>query len=236
MLLAGGPAADAASVAEILRHWFPAPASVHAAANDTYPILAAEMALVARAVPGRQREFATGRWLARQGLRQLGFPDQPLLSGRLRNPLWPAGILGTISHDSGICAVILLRKTPQVRGIGIDLADVTRHAGRMQGLSSMFVANAGELQAIERLRVDAEPELVLFSLKESILKALAFRLTDFIDLRMIEVVADGPLSCRVFGERIDAALFAAIAGDYLVTAAIVRGEDTLGLDARGHGG
>src|SRR5436190_16747206 len=92
-------------VASCLTRWLPHETYVQAVAIDDYPVLPEELALVADAVERRRREFVTGRWLARAGLRHFGLPDRPILRGRLHNPLWPDGVLGTLSHDGALCAV-----------------------------------------------------------------------------------------------------------------------------------
>ena len=91
-----------------LKQWFPT-AFVRAAEIKSYPLLQEEEALVVRAVASRRNEFSTGRWLARQGLQGLGLADSPIGMGRLRNPLWPSNVVGTISHDGDLCAVALLK-------------------------------------------------------------------------------------------------------------------------------
>jgi 4'-phosphopantetheinyl transferase EntD len=215
-----GFANQAGSVMHILEQWFPSHAFIEAAAIGDYPILPGESALVANAVLSRRQEFATGRWLARQALRKLGLPDHPIPTGRLKNPLWPPGIIGTISHDGALCAVAVMQANGSIGGIGIDLMWLPRHAGRMNDLLPMFMTDPDELQVVARLDSAAEPAMLLFSLKEALLKALSFRLTDFIDLRSIEI---GQPGCSVFGDPIRTILFAATIGDYLVTAAIADG-------------
>src|SRR5690242_4153856 len=61
----------------------------------------AEAAQIQGAVEARRREFATGRHCARQALAALGVPATPLLSGGHREPLWPAGVVGSITHCTG---------------------------------------------------------------------------------------------------------------------------------------
>jgi len=80
----------------------------------------AERALIARAVPKRQHEFATGRRLAYELLAQLGSPDYALLADADRTPLWPAGIVGSISHSRGLC-VVALAKRSALAGLGVDV-------------------------------------------------------------------------------------------------------------------
>lgn len=78
-----------------------------------------EAAAVSRANARRRREFATGRWLARKALTQLGFPDGPLPVGSDRAPLWPVGSVGSISHTDDYC-VAVVATNPPYRSLGID--------------------------------------------------------------------------------------------------------------------
>jgi enterobactin synthetase component D len=211
---------EAAEVARLLTRWMPDGTFVQAAGIDDHPVLPAEAALVATAVERRRHEFVTGRWLARAGLRHFGLPDRPILMGRLRNPLWPNGMIGTISHDGALCAVAL-RRRDSVRGIGIDLIERTRRAGRMDDLAPMFLTNSDELAVIGALDVAADPWMVLFSLKEAVIKALSFRLDDFVDMRAIEIRQGEPFAIRIADATIDVELFAAMT-EYLVTAATIR--------------
>jgi enterobactin synthetase component D len=215
-------AGESRQVVSRLTHWLPHETYVQAAAIDDYPILPEELALVADAVERRRREFMTGRWLARAGLRHLGLPDRPILMGRLRNPLWPDGVLGTLSHDGELCAVAL-RRAGAVRGIGIDLMSLAQRAGRVADLAPMFVTSAGEMESIATLNVPADPAMLLFSLKEAAIKALSFRLVDFIDMRAIEICRAGDLfEIRMADGAIQAELSAAVTDRYLVTAATIR--------------
>jgi 4'-phosphopantetheinyl transferase EntD len=214
--------AAAAAIEAILGQWFPPPAFVRAMPVGDHPILAEEAELVAGAVTGRAREFATGRWLARQGLRHFRRPDRPIGMGRLREPLWPDGILGTLSHDGDLCAAVVAEAHAQApAGMGIDLMFMPRRNGHMEELAPMFVSTPGERTAAAALAVAAEPAMVLFSLKESAIKALRGRLDDFIDMRALEIRA-APLSGVILDGRMVAGQFrAAVAGDYLVTAMVL---------------
>jgi enterobactin synthetase component D len=216
-------ACEAGLVERTLRGWFPSETFIKAARIDDYPILPEEQALIARAVDRRRREFATGRWLAREGLRHFGLPDRPILIGRLRNPLWPQPVIGTISHDGDLCAVALRRKgMGPVRGIGMDLVCLSQQAGTMDELTSLFMANASELDSVAPLNVPVDPALLLFSLKESVIKAMASQLDGFIDMRAIEIRSADTLAIQMADRLIQADLFAAVTGEYLVTAVNVR--------------
>lgn len=210
------PEYDLEELEACLQCWFPSPAFVKVAPIGAYPILPEESAIVARAVPRRQEEFATGRWLSRQGLRSLGFPDAPIGVGRLRNPVWPPAVTGTISHDGDLCAVALIHRSGTPAGIGLDLVHLPGRNGRIEQLASVFVASAGELAAVAAFRLPVEPALLLFSLKESIVKAVSAYVGDFIDLRSIEIHR-GPIP-TLGGIRLDAEMHAAATPGYLVSA------------------
>ena len=79
-----------------------------------------EQVTIARAVPRRQREFATGRLLARELLGELGFAASPLVAGADRVPCWPAGAVGSIAHADGFCVVAVAR-SGDFSCLGVDL-------------------------------------------------------------------------------------------------------------------
>ncbi|MEV4420566.1 hypothetical protein AB0L40_11415 [Patulibacter sp. NPDC049589] len=60
-----------------------------------------EFVAVRHAVETRRREFVTGRACAHRALAALGVPVVPIMSGPNREPLWPEGVVGSITHGSG---------------------------------------------------------------------------------------------------------------------------------------
>ncbi len=210
---------EVAAIESILGTWFSEKAFVKASKIRFYPLLNAEKTLVADAVISRQKEFSTGRWLARQGLQQFGLPIEPIKIGRLRNPLWPDSLLGSISHDADYCAVVLVQKQAHNwAGIGIDLVALSQRAGKLNGLESMIMVNALELDAVSKLNLALEPALLLFSIKESVIKALSFYLDDFIDMRLVEIFYTDKILIKVSGYIVTGDVFAAITQNYLLTA------------------
>jgi 4'-phosphopantetheinyl transferase EntD len=125
--------------------------------------------LIARAVEGRRREFITARRCARAALRAFGYPDAPILPGPKREPQWPAGMTGSITHCAGYRAAAVARYT-DVSLLGID-AEPNRPLP--DGVAESIVA-PGEPEMLDRL-ADAHPEThwgrLLFSAKESLYKA-----------------------------------------------------------------
>lgn len=83
------------------------------------PLFPEEEAWITRAIPKRRREFAAGRWCARQALARLGLPDVPLPPAPDRLPRWPAGVVGSIAHSDTICiAAVAWRE--RVQALGVD--------------------------------------------------------------------------------------------------------------------
>jgi 4'-phosphopantetheinyl transferase EntD len=78
-----------------------------------------EELMVSRAVAKRRREFATARTCARVALGQLGFPPAAIPAGERGEPLWPDGVVGSITHCEGYRACALARAT-DILTIGID--------------------------------------------------------------------------------------------------------------------
>jgi 4'-phosphopantetheinyl transferase EntD len=74
---------------------------------------------VVRAIDKRRREFTAGRNCARLALAKIGIAPVAIDVGPAREPLFPAGVSGTITHTDGYCAAaVILRR--DVMSIGID--------------------------------------------------------------------------------------------------------------------
>jgi len=146
-----------------------------------------ERAFVASAVAKRQHEFSTGRVLARGLLSRLGHPDFPLLRAEDRIPVWPAGIVGSISHAGTVCLAAAARADVS-RGIGLDLepdepvdADIERVVCR--DTEHDWVAEAGEAERGRRRRI-------VFSVKEAVYKAFYPRTRTFWSFQDVRVEID----------------------------------------------
>jgi 4'-phosphopantetheinyl transferase EntD len=141
------------------------------AGDDDRPVklFPAEEAMVARAVEKRRREFATGRDCAHRALQRLGAAAGPVLSGNRGEPVWPAGVVGSITHCRGYrgCAVAA---ATDLAAIGIDAEP---HEPLPEGLIEK-VAGGEEKGALAEL-ARAEPAIawdrLLFSAKEALYKA-----------------------------------------------------------------
>ncbi len=127
-----------------------------------------ERAALGQAVEKRRREFITARACARQALAQLGLPPCAIATGERGQPLWPEGVLGSITHCAGYRACALARSGDLV-GVGIDAEP---HAPLPEGVLGQ-VARAEERLRLEEL-ARAEPAVhwdrLLFSAKEAVYK------------------------------------------------------------------
>jgi 4'-phosphopantetheinyl transferase EntD len=135
-------------------------------------------------VDRRRREFTAGRLSARAALRRLGVAEAPLLSNPDRTPRWPAGVVGSISHCRGFCAVVVARRE-HFAGLGLDveLADPLRPAVAAR------VCRPGELESLAGV---APPpgsswEKIVFSAKESTYKCYYPLARTFLGFHDVEV-------------------------------------------------
>lgn len=125
--------------------------------------------LIANAVEGRRREFITARRCARRALAVLGYAPTPIRPGLRREPVWPAGVAGSITHCGGYRAAAVAR-LGDLAALGIDAEPNDPLPDGAGGL----VTAPRERARLHLLRVDA-PEVhwdrLLFSAKESVYKA-----------------------------------------------------------------
>lgn len=147
----------------------------------------AEQTLVAHAVESRRREFATGRMLVRQLLEARGVRNFPLLRDDDRVPVWPEGIVGSISHTKNL-AVAVIASDDDFCGLGID---VEPDAAVESGIERMicrepeleWVGGGSEEERGTRCRI-------VFSIKEAVYKAFFPRIRTFWKFQDVEVEID----------------------------------------------
>jgi 4'-phosphopantetheinyl transferase EntD len=130
-------------------------------------LLPEEEGLLGRATEGRHREFMAGRTCARRALEDLGLPVTPVLRGAHRQPLWPAGIVGSITHCDNYCAAAVAYRTRLV-AIGID-AEI--HDALPSGILDMVAVKEERMWLRSHSEDTTHWDRVLFSAKESVYKA-----------------------------------------------------------------
>jgi 4'-phosphopantetheinyl transferase EntD len=83
----------------------------------------AEKALIAKAVLKRQNDFSTGRHCARKALKVLDVNDAEILMGEVKEPIWPDGFVGSISHSKKLTGAIVA-KDEDIAAIGLDIETI----------------------------------------------------------------------------------------------------------------
>jgi 4'-phosphopantetheinyl transferase EntD len=122
-----------------------------------------EERLIETAVKKRQQEFRAGRNAAHQALDELSAPWEPLMRDEKRQPLWPAGFLGSISHCRGEC-VAVCAKAGDLISLGIDVEPLEPLP---KGVAQ-YIHTPHDQATMEADR--SLPERLIFSAKESIYK------------------------------------------------------------------
>jgi 4'-phosphopantetheinyl transferase EntD len=140
-------------------------ANLHDCAEELVP---AERELVQKVSSKRRQEIATGRKLARQLLCKLGHSHFALLRDKDRVPLWPANVVGCISHKEPLCVVAIAPKG-EWTGLGLDIEpDEAPRPGLERMIAGpaerLWIAAAGPTESGRRCRA-------IFSAKEAVYKA-----------------------------------------------------------------
>jgi enterobactin synthetase component D len=152
---------------------------------------------------------------ARKCLSFFGVENFEILQGKFGEPLWPDGITGSITHHSGMAFAVSMPFDQ--RYIGIDIVD----------LSESLPDPAAVLNDIE-LRTGIEKnfknmELLLFSLKESVIKIMSPVLQEYVEFKDIEIEFDNNQWKVNFREELlDIELFWMSHGQYAFTTAILK--------------
>lgn len=164
-----------------------------------------EESLVANAVEARRREFITARRCAREALARLGYAPVAIHAGGKREPLWPAGLVGSITHTSGFRAAAVASRSV-LASIGID---TEQNDALPDGIEeAVTVAGEGEmLAALSRAYPATHWSRLLFCAKESVYKAwypLTGRQLGFEEARLtIDPVGTFAAKLLVDGARTD---------------------------------
>lgn len=134
------------------------------------PIAALELsALGDGPIAARRREFAAGRAAARQALHGLGADQVPILIGGSREPMWPNGTIGTITHSDGMAMAAVGWRTA-FSGVGLDVESLDR---AFPDLLAM-ITTASERVGLSRMLSQAPDRtaVAIFAAKEALYKAL----------------------------------------------------------------
>jgi len=88
--------------------------------GDPTNLLPTELTCTAGMVPQRREEFAAGRTAVRMAAMEDGSEPFAVPIGIDRAPIWPKGIIGSITHSSDVCLAAISR-SERFAAIGIDV-------------------------------------------------------------------------------------------------------------------
>jgi len=159
---------------------------------DESVLLHAERELLDAANANRCGEFAIGRYCARLALGHLGLAPKPILRDENGAPIWPQGILGSISHTRGLTVAIVVAEKLG-KGVGVDAEHIR---GRFPPDVFAAIGTAREKDLISRHPEPTRDRLryAIFSAKESVFKCLYGAFKERWPLEAIDIRVDAGLN------------------------------------------
>ncbi|MGI9513198.1 MAG: 4'-phosphopantetheinyl transferase family protein [Anderseniella sp.] len=170
--------------------------------GDPSRLPSVERTAIENAEPGRAREFAAGRQAARQALARMGLDRVTVPRSPERCPIWPTGIIGSISHSHKVAGAAVT-KDDRLIGLGFDLEQPT------VARPSDIVAKVMTIDEIRQFGCQDQKQLgshlaLVVSCKESVYKAVNPVIGEYFDFLDIEIELDK--SSRTFVARASASL------------------------------
>ena len=148
----------------------------------------------------RLSDFSTGRYCAIKALEQLGIQDAIIPIGEDRAPIWPEGIVGSISHCDSLTGAIVAKNSDHI-SLGLDIEEIGRVTPDLWDL--VFTENEKNYL----FRLSDEDILVqstaIFSIKEAFYKFQHPLTKTYLDFLDVEVALPGLTQVKVLVETID---------------------------------
>ncbi|HEY4078846.1 MAG TPA: 4'-phosphopantetheinyl transferase superfamily protein [Rhizomicrobium sp.] len=127
-----------------------------------------EAGYVSKSGDVRLRDFTLGRHCAHAVLARLGQPDFAIAPDANGAPIWPEGIIGSITHTKGYAAA-LAGRTDMFLAVGVD---AERIGGVTENLySRLFTAAECVRLSMQDAKGRGRDATILFSAKEAVYKA-----------------------------------------------------------------
>lgn len=153
---------------------------------------------LASAVFSRQIEYLLGRCCAREALARLGYPYQTNIPiGKDGCPIWPNGVVGSISHTGGL-AVAAVIDHRWAHSIGIDIEKKVSEKDAYELLPVIASPREGEILNSSFHEDLATAFTALFSVKETIYKALYPDIRHFFDFSEVQLTCYDPDEKKMF--------------------------------------
>ena len=132
--------------------------------DDALALLPEERGAFATSVDKVKRASGAARIVARSLMLQLGEPQQAIPKSASGAPVWPAGLVGSLAHDSRVAVAAMARRS-DFTGLGIDVEPAEPLDADLMNL----VATSGER---DRIADDPLQGRLLFAIKEAVYKSV----------------------------------------------------------------
>jgi 4'-phosphopantetheinyl transferase EntD len=170
-------------------------------------LLAAESDCIGDMVEKRRIEFTHGRHCTHRAMQLLGMPVVAIPKGADRAPVWPNGIIGSISH-SGDAAAAVITQSSELAAIGLDLESA-------EALSAEIAAMV--CRPDEQISDAGDRAKLLFCIKEAVYKCIYPRIGCYVDFQEMEVLLNegkATFGVRSHSQNFDAHLIKGLQGRY----------------------
>ena len=147
----------------------------------------------------RLSDFYTGRYCARKALEQLGLYDIIIPIGKYREPIWPDGIVGSISHCDKLVGAIVAKKSDHI-SLGLDIEEIGTVTPDIYDL--VFRENEKQYLSSFNGRELEEQSTLIFSIKEAFYKFQHPITKTFLDFLDVEVVTPNLSKIKVLSNNI----------------------------------
>jgi enterobactin synthetase component D len=200
---------------------------------------------IRNSVPKRQAEFIAGRICAQTVLKAYGIEGQGVGIGGHREPVWPPGFVGSITHNGQYAAAVAC-KNIALLGMGMDIETVIDDDARAAMVE--LVVSATELAYLQQMAASGACTLgfdrlltIVFSAKESFFKAAFAHVREYFDFDAAHVYEIDParqlirfrcvhaLSAHLPRGRECVAYFELLDAASILTVVLLQGEDGAGV-------
>lgn len=173
------------------------------------------------ATAGRKRraDFSTGRDCAREALSVLGIDPVAILKGMHGEPIWPEGVVGSLTHCRGYYGAVVAWDE-DVRSIGIDAEP---HVGISEEALEAIARPEELAHAQDEVGSGIHVGKVLFCAKEAVYKAwfpVARTKLSFLDV-FVRLASGGTFSVSACGDADVGGVLPALDGRWRVTSGLV---------------
>ena len=131
----------------------------------------------------RQQEFIAGRYCAYQAAKMVGFDLVTLPSAETREPMWPAGVLGSITHSKKM-AISCVSVSDDLSSVGVDAEELIKPS--LSAEVEKVIATDEDLALLNKNEYQTGIT-ILFSAKEALYKALFPLVQTFIDFKEVKL-------------------------------------------------